>query len=67
MLHTSVRKASLTPILKNSENLDNMFPLKTTTALEEKLERDDLARTISEASPLIEKSLSALQTLSFGL
>lgn len=36
-----------------------MLPLKTPTGLEEKLEGDDLARSSSEAAPLVGKSFSA--------
>jgi len=52
-------RASFTLILKNSENLHNMLPLQTPTGSEEEQEGEDLAKTVSDASPSIGRSSSA--------
>lgn len=51
MFRASDVRATLTLSVENSENLDDMLLLQTLTGLEEKAEREELAKTISEASP----------------
>lgn len=55
MFRASDVRATLTLPMENSENLDDMLLLQTLTGLEEKAERDELAKTISEASLFVGK------------
>lgn len=58
MFRASDVRATLTLSMENSENLDDMLLLQTPTGLEEKAERDELAKTISEASLFVGKHFS---------
>lgn len=58
MFRASDVRATLTLSVENSGNLDNMLLLQTPTGLEEKAERDELAKTISEASLFVGRPFS---------
>lgn len=58
MFRASDVRATLTLSMENSENLDDMLLLQTPTGLEGKAERDELAKTISEASLFVGKHFS---------